>query len=74
MAEKLAFKTLECDEVFYLFNKRNKDLVDLFRNNNVGGPSIIFDRYQEVGMLSPELVLKYFLECNLNIINVIWRN
>ena len=49
MAEKLAFKTLARDEVFYLFNKRNKDLVELFRSNNVGGPSIIFDRYQEVG-------------------------
>ena len=49
VAEKLAFRTLNKDEVFYLFNRRNKDLVNLFRENNVGGPAIIFDRYQEAG-------------------------
>ena len=49
IAERLAFKTLKSDENFLLFNKRNADLVELFRGNNVGGPAIIFDRYQEAG-------------------------
>ena len=37
------------DEFFYLFNKKHKDLVDLFYKNNVGGPAIAFDRWQEKG-------------------------
>ena len=49
IAERLAFKSLKSDEVFFLFNRQNKDLVHLFRDHLVGGPAIIFDRYQEVG-------------------------
>lgn len=49
IAERIAFQTLKKDETFFLFNKKNKDLVKLFRNNLVGGPAIIFDRFQETG-------------------------
>ena len=49
MAQKLAFGTLETGDTFFLFNKRHKDLVKLFLSNNVGGPAIIFDRFQEAG-------------------------
>lgn len=52
IAERLAFQTLKDDEFFFLFNRKNKDLVDLFRKNNVGGPALIFDRYQETGKLT----------------------
>jgi hypothetical protein len=34
---------------FSLFNEKNKDLYDLFKNNNTGGPSIILNRYHEAG-------------------------
>jgi len=50
IAERLAFKTLKDDENFFLFNKANKDLVTLFRQNFVGGPAIIFDRFQAAGL------------------------
>ena len=56
MAQKLAFGTLERKDTFHLFNKKNKDLVKLFLGNNVGGPSFIFDRFQEAGKLIPNLV------------------
>jgi len=49
IAERIAFRTLEKDETFFLFNKKNKDLVKLFRDNLVGGPALIFDRHQEAG-------------------------
>ena len=49
IAEKIAFRTLKSDEYFYLFNRRNRDLVHLFRSQNVGGPAIIFDRFQQIG-------------------------
>ena len=49
MAQKLAFGTLLRGDTFHLFNKKNKDLVPLFLGNNVGGPAIIFDRFQEAG-------------------------
>lgn len=49
IAERIAFGTLKPDEYFMIFNKKNADLVDLFRRNNVGGPAIIFDRHQEAG-------------------------
>ena len=32
---------------FHLFNKKNKDIYQLFKQNIVGGPSIIFNRYHE---------------------------
>ena len=47
--ERLAFNMMRHDEFFYLFNKKHKDLVDLFYKNNVGGPAIVFDRWQEKG-------------------------
>ena len=56
MAQKLAFGTLERGDTFHLFNKKNKDLVPLFLGNNVGGPAIIFDRFQEAGKMTPNLV------------------
>ena len=34
---------------FHLFNPKNKDIYRLFRENIVGGPSIIFNRYHESG-------------------------
>ena len=34
---------------FHLFNKKNKDIYQLFKENVVGGPSIIFNRYHEAG-------------------------
>ncbi|KAL5260053.1 hypothetical protein ACHWQZ_G010240 [Mnemiopsis leidyi] len=46
---RLAFREMDQQQSFYLFNKRHSDLVDLFLSNNVGGPAIIFDRWQEVG-------------------------
>lgn len=49
MAQRLAFGTLNRQDTFHLFNKRHKDLVKLFLDNNVGGPAIIFDRFQEAG-------------------------
>ena len=34
---------------FHLFNPKNKDIYRLFKENIVGGPSIIFNRYHEAG-------------------------
>ena len=34
---------------FHLFNEKNKDIYQLFKQNIVGGPSIIFSRYPETG-------------------------
>ena len=34
---------------FHLFNCKNKDIYQLFKENIVGGPSIIFNRYHESG-------------------------
>ena len=34
---------------FNLFNEKNKDTYQLFKQNIVGGPSIIFNRYHEAG-------------------------
>ncbi|KAL5265864.1 hypothetical protein ACHWQZ_G002033 [Mnemiopsis leidyi] len=44
---RLAFKDVA--ENFYLFSKRHCDLVTLFLSQNVGGPALIFDRFQEAG-------------------------
>ena len=52
IAERIAFQTLKEDETFFLFNKKNKDLVKLFRDNLVGGPAIIFDRFQKAKILT----------------------
>ena len=44
------FKTLDhTKDHFVLFNEKDKDLHQLVKNNLVGGPSIIFHRYHEVG-------------------------
>jgi len=51
IAEWLAFKSLDPDTTFFLFNKKNSDLVDLFLNNNLGGPALIFKRFAEKGDL-----------------------
>ena len=40
VAQRLAFKSLTRADTFFCFNKKNKDLVDLFLNNNTGGPGI----------------------------------
>lgn len=42
------FKDIRKD-FFCLFPESHKDLYFLFKNNIVGGPSIIFHRYQEKG-------------------------
>ena len=34
---------------FHLFNSKNKEIYQLFKENIVGGPSIIFNRYHEAG-------------------------
>ena len=34
---------------FHLFNSKNKDIYQLFKENTVGGPSIIFNLYHESG-------------------------
>ena len=34
---------------FRLFNEKNKDIYQLFKQNIVGGPSIIYNRYHENG-------------------------
>ena len=43
---------------FHLFNNKNKDIYKLFKDNTVGGPSIIFNRHHEAG--------KTFIRNNLN--------
>ena len=45
---RLAFKGVK--DNFHLFSKRHCDLVELFLSQNVGGPALIFDRYQEAGV------------------------
>ena len=34
---------------FHLFNSKNKEIYQLFKENIVGGPRIIFNRYHEAG-------------------------
>ena len=34
---------------FHLFNNKNKDIYELFKDNIIGGPSIIFNRHHEAG-------------------------
>jgi hypothetical protein len=46
---KYLFSFLDGKTYFSLFNEKNKDLYDMFKNNNTGGPSIIFHRYHEAG-------------------------
>ena len=49
VSSRLAFQSIEDDSQFFLFNKRNKDLVKLFLSQNTGGPALIFNRYMEAG-------------------------
>ncbi len=45
------FNTIDPTETsFTLFDKYNSDLHDLIKEWNVGGPSIVFNRYQEAGV------------------------
>lgn len=46
---KFLFKSLDEKTYFSIFNEKNKDLDSLFRANNTGGPSIIFNRQHEAG-------------------------
>ena len=43
------FSYLSDQTYFSLFDQANKDLYHLIRDNNTGGPSIIFHRYREAG-------------------------
>ena len=42
---------------FHLFNSKNKDIYHLFKENIVGGPSIIFNQYHEAGKTLFEITL-----------------
>jgi len=46
---KYFFEFFDDKTYFSLFNEKNKDLYDLFKENNTDGPSIIFHRYHEAG-------------------------
>ena len=37
---------------FHFFNSKNKDIYQLFKENVVGGPSIILNRYHDSGKTS----------------------
>ena len=47
---KYLFTTLDKSTFFTLFNQKHSDLHDLIKENIVGGPSIVFSRYQEAGV------------------------
>lgn len=52
IAQILGFKSIRNPaDRFFLFSKGHKDLVDLFLKNNTGGPSIIFCRFAETGII-----------------------
>ena len=46
---KYLFLFLDHQTYFNLFDQANSDLYHLIKDNNTGGPSIIFHRYQEAG-------------------------
>ena len=49
VAMRVCFKSItDPTAEFHLFNPKNKDIYQLFKENIVGGPSIIFNRYHEV--------------------------
>ena len=52
VARKLLYKSVKPSIHFALFNKQNKDLYRTFRNNIIGGPSIVFSRYAEANKTS----------------------
>ena len=50
VAMRVCFNSVTDPEAeFHLFNEKNKDIYQLFKQNIVGGPSIIFNRYHEAG-------------------------
>ena len=50
ISQILGFRSItNKEDQFFLFNKKNKDMADLFMKNNTGGPSLIFNRFSEAG-------------------------
>ena len=50
VAMKVCFNSItDSAAEFHFFNPKNKDIYHLFKENIVGGPSIIFNRYHESG-------------------------
>ena len=49
LASRYIFSTSE-DSWFALLSEKNKDLFETFKNGICGGPSIVFNRYQEKGV------------------------
>ena len=50
VAMRVCFNSItDSSAEFHLFNEKNKDIYRLFKQNIVGGPSIIFNRYHEAG-------------------------
>ena len=48
VAMRVSFNSITDPAVgFHLFNPKNKDIYRLFKENTVGGPSIIFNRYHK---------------------------
>ena len=46
-ANKILHRSNKGEDIF-LFNYKNKDLYQSVRNNIVGGPSIVFVRYEKI--------------------------
>ena len=66
IAQRLGFANVTSPtDKFFLFNKRHADLVTLFRNNNTGGPSLIFNRFSEAG----SVIFNNFLHKSNNPLN-----
>ena len=57
------FKTLPKNVFFSLFNETHKDLHMLLRSQIVGGPSLVFRRYHEVGITKIRNGLKTVRSC-----------
>ena len=55
---------------FHLFNKKNKDMYRLFKQNIVGGPSIIFNLYYKTGKTftgnNPDKPCQKIIGCDAN--------
>ena len=53
VAQILGFKSItNPSHRFWLFSRAHKDLAQLFLNQNTGGPSIIFHRFAEAGIVN----------------------
>lgn len=57
------FKTLPKNVFFSLINEKHKDLHTLLRSQIVGGPSLVFRRYHEVGITKIRNGLKTVKSC-----------